>query len=53
MAKNLPIKGNNPADELKRYNALAALQREGTTEELIKLQNAINNPELRGMLKMI
>lgn len=53
MAKNLAIKGSNPADELKRYNALAALQKEGTTEELTKLQNAIKNPDLRGMLKMI
>lgn len=53
MAKNLTISGNNPTDELKRYNALVALQKEGTTEELVKLQKAIKNPELRNMLKMI
>ena len=53
MAKNLSIKGTSPADELKRYNALATLQKEATTEELVKLQSAVKNPDLRAMLKMI
>jgi hypothetical protein len=53
MAKNLTIKGQNPADELKRYNALAALQKEAKTEELVKLQAAIKKPELREMLKYV
>lgn len=53
MAKNLPIKGSGPADELKRYNALAVLAKEATTEELQKLQSAIKKPDLRAMLKMI
>lgn len=53
MAKNITIKGKNPADELKRYNAMAAINKEATTEELTKLQSAMKDPNLRGMLKMI
>tara|TARA_R110002012_G_scaffold250357_2_gene428142 strand:- start:1274 stop:1435 length:162 start_codon:yes stop_codon:yes gene_type:complete len=53
MAKNITIKGDNPADELKRYNAMAAINKEATTEELTKLQTAMKKPELRNMLKMI
>lgn len=53
MAKSLSISGQNPADELKRYNAIAALQKGATTEELTKLQKAMNDPNLRSMLKMI
>jgi len=53
MAKNITIKGNNPADELKRYNAMAAINKEATTEELTKLQKAMKDPNLRGMLNMI
>lgn len=53
MAKNISIKGKNPADELKRYNAAAAILREATTEELCKLQSAMKQPNLRNMLKMI
>lgn len=53
MAKTLQVKGSNPSDELHRYNALAALQKEATTEELKKLQTAIKRPDLRAMLKMI
>jgi hypothetical protein len=53
MAKNITIKGTSPADELKRYNALSAINKEATTEELTKLQRAMNDPNLRGMLKMI
>jgi hypothetical protein len=53
MANNIVVKGENPADELKRYNAMAAINKEATTEELTKLQTAMKNPELRNMLKMI
>lgn len=53
MAKTLTIKGENALDETKRYNALTALQKEATTEELTKLQAAIKKPDLRAMLKMI
>jgi hypothetical protein len=53
MAKNITVSGKNPADELKRYNALAAINKEATTEELTKLQSAMKDPNLRGMLKMI
>lgn len=53
MAKNITIKGNNPADELKRYNAMSAINKEATTEELVKLQKAMKDPSLRGYLKMI
>ncbi len=53
MAKSLTIKGTNAADELKRYNALAALQKGAKTEELVKLQKAMSDPNLRNMLNMI
>ncbi|MDP2687525.1 MAG: hypothetical protein Q8O62_09900 [Aequorivita sp.] len=53
MAKNIIIKGDNPADELKRYNAASAILKEATTEELIKLQKGFKDPTLRGYLKMI
>ena len=53
MAKNVAVTGNNPADELKRYNAISAISKAATTEELVKLQKAINDPSLRGYLKMI
>lgn len=53
MAKNISVTGKNPADELKRYNAMAAINKEATTEELEKLQKAMKDPNLRGYLKMI
>lgn len=53
MAKNLTITGKGAADELKRYNALSALQKAADTDELVKLQKAIKDPNLRGYLKMI
>lgn len=53
MAKNLIITGNNPMDEVSRFEALQKLQLEATTTELIKLKKAIDDPQLRNMLKMI
>lgn len=53
MAKNLLITGNGMVDEQSRYEALEALQIEGSTEELVKLQKAIKNPMYRNLLKSI
>ncbi len=51
MPKNLLITGSSDQDTKARHEALMALQSHATTEELVKLQQLLNDPSKRELLK--